>query len=870
MRGLRKDFRIMPFSDVHEVEEALRSSRLSVRALHEIWEQRLPVPEPAPRKPAKGGDGRLLGWIQEDLRLASHFSRQSFEAEDFQLVCDAAREILRYWDQEGKASSREFVGIRTHFASALTRLGYLQEARHELAACLRSSPGTGRKAEIFRLLGDVEREEAHRASDRSMAVQAVEAALNFYRQAHELEPDSLEAGAWMAAGTIYVAGEHSSRRDEGLDFARQLLDLAAAREHTEGTRFATLRARAEALLLLGKEDEATAAYDALRSVEDGSISALAEARYRTCFIADALSKPRDFFKRAFPPLQLIVFTGHLPDLPGQPQRFPANLVDPVRERLRNKLAELQAHIGIASAAAGADLLFLEQLGDRAASLFHVVLPWSEDEFRRTSLRPYEPNSAESVWEPLFDQAVERAATIRELGEFYAPSDSIGWQYMSEVTAGLALHTARMLRLDLQPLALWDRQRGRGAGGTEDFVKFCRDQLGAEPMIVDLPRPGSERALEGGQGVSRRVERSALHQEVKSMLFADIVGYSKLTEVAIPEFVTCFLERVSQLAANSQHAPQSVNTWGDAVYAVFDFAVDAGNFALELARMIHDNDAEWVQRGLYWEEPASGGKPAVKHPLNIRIGLHTGPVFLHYDPVVRRLGYTGAHVSRAARIEPVTKPGEVFASEEFTAFAELDAARRRYRGEPEVATFVCEYAGSMALAKGYPGRYRIYRLVPGRRLDIEELAKAIHELYCEEARKRNETPETNGMLRTWADLSENMRDANREQAADIPNKLQMMGYELTHRGGVKPAEMLLTAEAVEVVAKYEHLRWMAERQRQGWTYAPVRDNERKHQPLLVDWEQLSETEKNKDRDTARNLPALIGRAGFRVRRIGEIR
>jgi len=78
---------VMSFHDVGEVEEALRTPRLSVRALHEIWEQRLPVPEPAPRKPAKlGGDGRLIAWIQEDLRLASHFCRQCVGMEDFHLV----------------------------------------------------------------------------------------------------------------------------------------------------------------------------------------------------------------------------------------------------------------------------------------------------------------------------------------------------------------------------------------------------------------------------------------------------------------------------------------------------------------------------------------------------------------------------------------------------------------------------------------------------------------------------------------------------------------------------------------------------------------------------------------------------------------
>ena len=865
----------MAFQDLNEVEEALRSNQLSSRALHEIWQQRQPIPEPPSRKHADApkGEGRQIPWVQADLGLAYRFTRQALEGQEFLLVCDASREILRFWEGRGEASGPDLLRVRMNFASALTRLGYTRDASSILESCLdpqfRPAPGRAIKAAMLLQLGDVRREEAHRASTRASAVQAIEAALKCYRQARELASDSLEAWLWLAAGTLYVAGEHKSRREEALACAQELLQLAAAREDQEGRCFPILRTRAEALTLLGEEDEAAKAYRELGSAEDASIPALAEARYRTRFLADAIDRPRDFLHEVFPPLQLIVFSGHLPDLPGQPARFPADQFGSARDALRAKLTEMHCHIGIASAAAGADLLFLDELSARRNSLFHIVLPWSEAEFRRTSLRPYEPGSGEPFWEQLFDQVAERAASIRELGEFYPPGSSVGWDYMAEVAAGLALHTARALRLDVRPLALWDRRPGRGAGGTEDFVKFWRQQLGREPDIVDMPGAGSAPAVVGGHGAAQRAERSVLRQEVKSMLFADIVGYSKLTEQVIPEFVASFLDRVSQLAAASRHAPLSVNTWGDAIYAVFDFAVDAGNFALELAQMIRDNEALWLERGLYSEEPATGDEPAKKHPLNIRIGLHTGPVFLHYNPVVRQLGYTGAHVSRAARIEPVTQPGEVFASEEFTALVELDSAARRHRGEPEAAAFICEYAGSMALAKGYPGRYRIYRLVPARRLDIEELAKAIHELFCEEARKRNETPETNSMLRPWDELSENMRDANREQGADIPTKLRMLGYELTHRSGLKPTEMVLEPDRVEDVAKHEHVRWMAERQRNGWSYGEVRDNARKQHPLFVDWERLSEVERNKDRDTVRNLPALLVRAGFRVRKIGEV-
>src|SRR4029079_7031723 len=94
------------------------------------------------------------------------------------------------------------------------------------------------------------------------------------------------------------------------------------------------------------------------------------------------------------------------------------------------------------------------------------------------------------------------------------------------------------------------------------------------------------------------------------------------------------------------------------------ARDADCFLLELTQMIEEGKTDWLQKGLYWEEFVADDQEPIKHPLNVRIGLHTGPVVVHYAPVVRRLGFTGSHVNRAARIEPIARPGEVFASEEF--------------------------------------------------------------------------------------------------------------------------------------------------------------------------------------------------------------
>lgn len=497
----------------------------------------------------------------------------------------------------------------------------------------------------------------------------------------------------------------------------------------------------------------------------------------------------------------------------------------------------------------------------------MVLPWTQEEFRKTSIRPYEPSGVPPYWEPILDRLLGDAATVREIAQGFQPSSDVGWSYGMEVTAGIALHTARVSRLDVQPMALWDGLPGSCAGSTAAFAEFWRRELRYEPIIVGLP--ATARSVSGPfqERRSLRSEQTIVQQQVKSMLFADIVGYSKLTENVIPEFVGLFLERISQLAASSKNAPRYVNTWGDAIYAVFDFAHEAGAFALELTRLIQEGEHEWLEKGLYWEEDAGEGAAPIRHPLQFRTGLHTGPVFMHYDPIVRRLGFTGAQVSRAARIEPVAKPGEIYASEEFAAVAELSAEiERRSPNGGRAAGFICEYAGTMSFAKGFPGRHRVYRVIPKRVFELEELAKAAHALYCERAQERGETQDGNTALRHWQELPEDFKEANRANIADVPNKIRLLGYELTSAYGIPPSALKLSDAKLEELSVLDHERWMNERRRSGWTYAPIRDSARKHHPSMIPWEDLSDSEKEKDRDTVRNLPLLIEKAGLRLIKI----
>ena len=69
-----------------------------------------------------------------------------------------------------------------------------------------------------------------------------------------------------------------------------------------------------------------------------------------------------------------------------------------------------------------------------------------------------------------------------------------------------------------------------------------------------------------------------------------------------------------------------------------------------------------------------------------------------DPVLKRMCFTGVHVCRAARIEPITPEGSVYATE---AFAATLAMIREVQ-------FTCEYVGQVPTAKNY-GTMRMYSL-----------------------------------------------------------------------------------------------------------------------------------------------------------------
>ena len=160
---------------------------------------------------------------------------------------------------------------------------------------------------------------------------------------------------------------------------------------------------------------------------------------------------------------------------------------------------------------------------------------------------------------------------------------------------------------------------------------------------------------------------------------------------------------------------------------------------------------------------------------------------------------------------------------------------------------------------------------------EILARAIHENYCAKEREKGLSKETNKLLVPWGVLGtltvkdtgidgKKYQESNRRQANFIWTKLSLVGCDI---GPVldwdATTTFRFTQEEVETLARLEHERWMKEKQDVGWRYGEIRDDRKKLHPSLVPYEQLSEAEKEKDRDTINQIPVILSLIDFQIYR-----
>jgi class 3 adenylate cyclase len=457
----------------------------------------------------------------------------------------------------------------------------------------------------------------------------------------------------------------------------------AAGDATE--RYWLLATLAEAALVRGRLEEACRRYAEAAATTPDDLRSIVGSRRNARLLADHLRLPWTPIAAALPLPRVAVFSGHMIDAPGRARpRFPPALEPAVRAAIEARLDALGRVVCYASAACGSDLLFLESALRRGHKVV-VVLPYEVAGFRRDSVELY-PGTG---WGERFEAVLARAQVVPPVSNQRSTWGGAYYAFANEVLLGLAMLRAQQLETAVVGLAVWDGRAGDGPGGTAATVDLWR-RLGVPTDWIDL------HALRTGAAPRRRMpapkrRRRTIRNDagrVRALLFADVKDFSRIPEEIARTFVTHALGLAGRLVRRPDLRPVGREPQGDGFHLVFATARAAGRFAVALSERLAATD--WSRHRL-------------PPDLVMRIGLHAGVVFRMRDPVAGRLVHIGTHIVRAARIEAVTPPGQVWASQEFAALAALERVRE----------FACEYVGQVPLAKRY-GVFPLYRVRSKRR------------------------------------------------------------------------------------------------------------------------------------------------------------
>lgn len=344
-------------------------------------------------------------------------------------------------------------------------------------------------------------------------------------------------------------------------------------------------------------------------------------------------------------------------------------------RVDSALASHGITVGYGPLACGADIVIAEALLARGAEL-QVVLPFCEEDFIAESVL-----CGGDEWLARYHDCMARAAGVH----FATPSAYVGddhqFAYNSRYALGLTALRAQVEGAGAIQLAVVSDAiaslSSTGLAGTHADVRLWQSMGG---QTVTIPAGPVPRAL---VFPPRDPAGTGARREIRSILFADYKGFSRLGERELPLFMDLVMGRIAEVLDSYAAHVEFRNTWGDALYAVVDTPETAAAIAVDLQARLADLPAALCPAG---------------DVAGMRIGVHYGPIWVGTDRITGNPLWYGSEVNRTARIEPVTPVGGVYCTDSFAAALLVANCRN------------CRFTsvGRVQLAKAF-GEVELYRL-----------------------------------------------------------------------------------------------------------------------------------------------------------------
>ncbi len=548
-------------------------------------------------------------------------------------------------------------------------------------------------SETLGILGRTWKDMALATSDNARKTKCLREAFSCYNTAYESERQAgnhaaaYYTGINAAAVSLLGGNPGQSRLIAGQvrEICRNI--LAEKKAGNEPVSFWLLASLGEASLLRGKHEEAGEWYAEAVAGAGGDIRALGTMRKQARLILAAAGRDPHEMDHCFPVPSVVLFSGHVIDAPGRRQRrFPPEKEEEVRRGIAAWLDEHNGQIGFASAACGSDILFLEEMLGRGGEI-NVVLPFAPEAFIWTSVRLF----AGGNWEERFRKVLDRAAEVKVLSQYNELTLDDDLLFTNLYLYGTSQVRAERAGTDLRTLLVWDGNGAESIAGTAAFAELLREQGGRFDVIAPL-QPGETGVVAGESGVKISGAagtvvtvsgRQARHHTFLPLLIADVKGYSRLDKWEKMIFASAFMGEMAAVLTTYDDGILGRKTQGDSLFLVFRNLWDC----VQCARALREKTLriDWTGYGL-------------SSQLTMRISLDAGPCYSYTDPITNLLDFCGDYVVRAARLEPVTPPGNIYASETFVAVA-------RALGISDVPF---DYAGQVELPKGY-GRMQAFHV-----------------------------------------------------------------------------------------------------------------------------------------------------------------
>ena len=578
-------------------------------------------------------------------------------------------QYLAAYDFAEEAEAHEFPSGLTPMAVAeikylrvlaLARSGSSKRAAAEAAGLKAALPANLPPAlaeDIATLSARIAKDRALQAvpSERpELAAAAAAAYEDVYRRLGRSYAGVNAATLWQIAG----------RQEHAHEVARHVLEVvaretAALTGPTDANYYWLWVTRAEAQLVLGDTAGAsTALAEAAVGAQD-DLGAHATTRRQLRFLCNAIGVDPEPIVEVLAQPDVVHYCGHMTAPPGEPSRFPHDQQAAVVKQVRDRLAARRVGFAHGSLASGADIIIAEIALELGAEL-HLVLPFAIDEFVAISVAPAGPD-----WAERFRCCLAAAASVTIASDSAHRGDDVLYAYAARIAMGQAMNRATSIDARMWQLAVFDGDEAYEKAGTAHDIHQWRHAGGSTEIIRVKPTRG--RTVAPFNVTSKRV--------IRSVLFGDFKGYSRLHDEHIPLFLSTLMQPVAEVLDRYAEHVIVRNTWGDGLFLIMDDAVNGARCALDLQERLHSVDL------------AAAGLPT---DLALRLGGHTAPLVPVYDPVLRAPMVMGRGLTRAARIEPRTPPGEVYVTTGFAALLRL---------EPDSGV-TSEYVGHLTTAKNF--------------------------------------------------------------------------------------------------------------------------------------------------------------------------